>query len=308
MVSFKGRSLAGAGYVVLNVIRVMNIIALLGVMAASSVMLVRMFNTRTFFFFDACDNLIRVIIAGKENSDHRFISVLTDRGFLILTETPLFKSYFSRHWPLFSPASGFVMLGVAQILLGNGVLANLNKSNASQQSLGMAFWRLIIGSGIVIFVMGFVNILASYIFRDARMQLTARQVRSNGATASHKLEVDSSVGGSTPKSNRKSFTHRFSRFMPEKFQTNRDSLPSYKTETYMAQVQSPVPPVPAVPNQYSRNGDLRMPSEADYQHNEKMSQSPGAASSKYSINTRGEDMVSRPDIAHHPAMTGGYAR
>lgn len=67
MVSFRGRSLAGAGYVVLNVIRVMNIIALLAVMAASSVMLVRMFNTRTFFFFDACDNLIRVVIAGKPN-------------------------------------------------------------------------------------------------------------------------------------------------------------------------------------------------------------------------------------------------
>lgn len=198
------------------------------------------------------------------------------------------------------------MLGVAQILLGNGILANLNKSNASQQSLGMAFWRLIIGSGIVAFTMGFVNILASYIFRDAKMQLTARQVRSNGAVASHKLEVDSSIGGSTPKSNRKSFAQRFSKYMPEKFQPNRDSLPSYKTETYMPQVQSPVPPMPAMPNQYTRNGDLRMPSENDY--HEKVAQSPGAASSKYSINTRGEDRISRPDMAHHPAMTGGYAR
>lgn len=62
---FRSRSLAGAGYVVLNVIRAMNIIALLAVVAASSIMLVRMFNTRTFFFFDACENLIRVIISGR---------------------------------------------------------------------------------------------------------------------------------------------------------------------------------------------------------------------------------------------------
>ena len=61
---FKSRSLAGAGYVVLNIIRAMNIIALLAVVAASSIMLVRMFNTKSFFFFDACDNLIRVVIAG----------------------------------------------------------------------------------------------------------------------------------------------------------------------------------------------------------------------------------------------------
>ena len=61
---FKSRSLAGAGYVVLNIIRAMNVIALLAVVAASSIMLVRMFNTKSFFFFDACDNLIRVVIAG----------------------------------------------------------------------------------------------------------------------------------------------------------------------------------------------------------------------------------------------------
>lgn len=198
------------------------------------------------------------------------------------------------------------MLGVSQILLGNGVLANLNKSNASQQSLGMAFWRLIIGSGIIVFVMGFINILASYIFRDTTLQLTARQVRSNGAVAGHKLEVESSVG--TPKSNRKSFGQRFSKYIPGKLQPNRDSLPSYKAQTYMAQMQSPVPPVPTLsPSQYTASGNLRMPSEHDYTHEEKMSQSPGAASSKYSINTRGED-ISRPDLARHPAMTAGYAR
>ena len=203
------------------------------------------------------------------------------------------------------------MLGVAQILLGNGVLANLNKQNASQESLGMAFWRLIIASGIVIFVMGFVNILASFIFRDTAMSLTARQVRSNGATAGHKLEVESSYGSSTPKSDAKTFGKRMSQFIGNKLHPNRDSLPSYKAQTYMSQVASPVPPVPPMPvmspTQYTPSGNLRMPSENDYQVNEKYAQSPGAASSKYSINTRGEEPA-RPDLAHHPAMTGGYAR
>lgn len=196
------------------------------------------------------------------------------------------------------------MLGAAQILLGNSVLANLNKANASQEHLGMAFWRLIIGSGITIFVMGFINLLASYIFRDTTLNLTARQVRSNGAVAGHKLEVESSIG--TPKTNRKSFHQRISRvFKPN---ADRDSLPSYKAQTYMSQVQSPVPPVPTMtPTQYSANGNLRMPNEHDYRPDEKYAQSPGAASSKYSVNTRGDDLL-RPDLAHHPAMTAGYSR
>ena len=59
-----GKTLAGAGYVVLNIIRAMNIIALLTVIAASSVMLVKTFIVSKFFFFDACEHIIRVIMSG----------------------------------------------------------------------------------------------------------------------------------------------------------------------------------------------------------------------------------------------------
>lgn len=59
-----GKSLAGAGYVVLNVVRAMNIISFLAVIAASIIMLVRMFNTESFFFFEACENLVRATISG----------------------------------------------------------------------------------------------------------------------------------------------------------------------------------------------------------------------------------------------------
>lgn len=158
--------------------------------------------------------------------------------------------------------------------------------------------------------MGFVNILASYVFRDTTLNLTARQVRSNGAVASHKLEVESSVGSATPKQNRKSFHQRFSKYL--KPAANRDSLPSYKAQTYMAQVQSPVPPMPSLtPIQQHTSGNLRMPESSDYAQSprqdyrsEKCAQSPGAASSKYSD----DGMVARPNLAHHPAMTHGYAR
>jgi len=60
-----GRSLLGAGYVVLNVIRVMNIIAFLSIIAASSVMLVKTFVVSKFFFFDACEHVIRIIMGGR---------------------------------------------------------------------------------------------------------------------------------------------------------------------------------------------------------------------------------------------------
>jgi hypothetical protein len=79
---------------------------------------------------------------------------------LIFTEIPLFRSYLARNWPLFSRDSGFVMLGVTMILLGNAILGNLNKEATSQESLGLAFWRVVIASGIVVIVMGFVNLFS----------------------------------------------------------------------------------------------------------------------------------------------------
>lgn len=52
------------------------------------------------------------------------------------------------------------MLGSSMLLIGNSVLANLNKENASVDNLGLPFWRLVISSGIVVIVMGAVNIAA----------------------------------------------------------------------------------------------------------------------------------------------------
>jgi hypothetical protein len=111
--------------------------------------------------------------------------MLTLPVFLIVTELPLFKGYFARNWPLLSPSHGFVTLAIAMIVIGIQVMGNLNKSAGSQQALGLAFWRIVIASGILIFTLGWINLLASYIFRDRKEGITARMVRSHGAVAIH---------------------------------------------------------------------------------------------------------------------------
>ena len=117
--------------------------------------------------------------------------------FLTVSELPKIpKGYFARNWPLLSESHGFVTLALAMQVLGINMLGNLNKPATSQKSLGIAFWRIVIGSGIVIFVLGFINLIASYVFRDRNARVTARQVRSHGATASQ--HSPKSTGSRTP--------------------------------------------------------------------------------------------------------------
>jgi len=80
--------------------------------------------------------------------------------FLLVSELSLFRSYFARNWPLLSPTHGFVTLALAMLVLGINMLGNLNKAATSQKSLGMSFWRIVIASGIIIFILGFVNLIA----------------------------------------------------------------------------------------------------------------------------------------------------
>ena len=60
---FFKKSLAGPGYLVLNVIRVCNIISLLAVVAGSTVMLVKTFVVSKFFFFDGVSHVITAALA-----------------------------------------------------------------------------------------------------------------------------------------------------------------------------------------------------------------------------------------------------
>ena len=124
-------------------------------------MLVKTFVVSKFFFFDASEHVIRALISGMY-CPHNGGDIRADKplGCLILTELSVFKSFIFKNWPLFSPRASFVMLGVAMIFLGNSVLGNLNKQATSQNSIGLPFWRLVIGAGIVVFTMGFINLFA----------------------------------------------------------------------------------------------------------------------------------------------------
>ena len=59
------KSLAGPGYIILNGIRVSNVIGLLALIAASILMLVKTSVTSKFFFFDAVSHVLTAITASK---------------------------------------------------------------------------------------------------------------------------------------------------------------------------------------------------------------------------------------------------
>lgn len=59
------KSLAGPGYIILNGIRVANIVALLAVIAGSLVMLVKTSVASKFFFFDAVSHVLTAITGSK---------------------------------------------------------------------------------------------------------------------------------------------------------------------------------------------------------------------------------------------------
>ncbi|KAJ4365052.1 hypothetical protein N0V83_008668 [Neocucurbitaria cava] len=165
MALLSAEHLAGPGYIILNVLRGLNIIALASVVASSVVMLVKTFIVSKFFFFDACSHVITAIVG----------------LFLVVSECSLFRGFFARNWPLLSPSHGFVTLGCAMMVIGLNMLGNMNKEATSQQSLGLPFWRLLLASGILAIVIGSFNIVASFVFRDKSRNITARRVRSRGA-------------------------------------------------------------------------------------------------------------------------------
>jgi hypothetical protein len=79
--------------------------------------------------------------------------------FLIVSEIPwaYLQKYYTKNWPLLSNRSGFVSLGSSMILIGVSILGNLNKAATSEKSLGLTFWRIVISSGIIVTILGFVN-------------------------------------------------------------------------------------------------------------------------------------------------------
>ena len=192
------KSLAGPGYIILNGIRVANVIALLAVIAGSIVMLVKTSVASKFFFFDAVSHVLTAI-TGSKLAPRNCTRVFADSYIVFLTasELSLFQGYYARNWPLLSPAHGFVTLALLMVVLGINMLGNLNKPATSQESLGLTFWRIVIASGIVVFIMGWINLVASFVFRNRSDGITARQVRAHGAVATSMTPKAQSYASST---------------------------------------------------------------------------------------------------------------
>ncbi|KAL8832322.1 MAG: hypothetical protein Q9170_004934 [Blastenia crenularia] len=250
---FFKKPLAGPGYIILNIIRAMNITALLAVIIASFAMLVKTFIVSKFFFFDAVSHVVTA-----------FLSM-----FLILTETPLFRSYFSRNWPLLSLNASFLTLGILMIIVGVSILGNLNKEATSQASLGTSYWRIVIASGILTLILGVANIFASYIFRQKKLGVTARQVRAYGAVAAQKLPLPVSMSASPAMS-----VHRVD--------TKHRAMQLGRSDT-----------VPASAGM--RMNDPRRNISAPLNN---------VQPDQFVRFDEGCEQVGKPDLAHHPAMMG----
>ncbi|PWY93798.1 hypothetical protein BO94DRAFT_460233 [Aspergillus sclerotioniger CBS 115572] len=253
MASLK-ESLAGPGYVILNAIRVINIIVFLDIIAASVVVLVKISLLTNFFFFEAVSH---VATAG--------VSI-----FLIISELPVFRGYFDRNWPLLGQDSGFITLAIAMLILGVGVLGDLNTEATSQESLGMAFWRIVLSAGILAMIMSVVNAISSFIFADSDLGVSARHVRVYGAVAPQKVMTRSGSTGS-----QRSFQLGMKR---------EETLPTYSPQN-------------SIRRQMSMRQNTRFPLKISTPVNP--INLNDAASSKYSRDSAG---MTIPDLAHHPAM------
>lgn len=66
--TLSNKSLAGPGYVILNVLRAMNIVAMVAVIGASILMLIKTTINSNFFFFGAFTHVVVASVAGLRRS------------------------------------------------------------------------------------------------------------------------------------------------------------------------------------------------------------------------------------------------
>lgn len=64
------------------------------------------------------------------------------------------------------------MLGTSMLLVGNADLAYLNKNATSPENIGLWAWRLVLGAGIVVIIMGVVNIFTVSCFQQPPLLTT----------------------------------------------------------------------------------------------------------------------------------------
>lgn len=152
-------------YIVLNVIRALNVLSILACEIATGSLLVKTANfTITWFnIFDLAAKAF-IILFGI---------------FLLITELPkVLRGWMNRHWPAFGNSSGFLTLAICLTFLGSIVLSYLTKEDADEKHLGGDFYRMCQAAGFMSVIMAPINLIATLVLLDRRRGLSARQVRA----------------------------------------------------------------------------------------------------------------------------------
>lgn len=89
--TLSSKSLAGPGYIILNGVRVMNIIGFLAVIAASVVMLVKTSVSSKFFFFDAVTHVLTAVTSSKYWPDSIMMFDLANKAHSVLVGFRIFS-------------------------------------------------------------------------------------------------------------------------------------------------------------------------------------------------------------------------
>lgn len=170
MFNFKSSTgFQGSGYLVLNGLRVINIVVLAATAAACFLMMIFAKLPNAFQFF----------------TDINLLFIACVCGLLIWTELPFgrWKSWINETWPAFAPDKGFTWLGIAMFLMGCHTLGELSNEPYTKKTIGTSIWRVVAASCCLGIAFGTINVLASLLYTNG--EISARQVRSKGATSGH---------------------------------------------------------------------------------------------------------------------------
>ncbi|CEJ92506.1 hypothetical protein VHEMI08156 [[Torrubiella] hemipterigena] len=184
---FSKTALRGAGYWVLQALRVFTVISLLAAVASCWVLMIKVDKGRTFFVFE-CISLF-------------FTSVIAIA--LIVSEFPMvsfIRNYFRQAWPVLSESYGVGWLGAAMVVIGCNVLGSLNEPGFDPENLGSNFTSLVQAGGILCLIFGALNVLASLIWRDGKEKITSRDIRADGSLAKQRDVLPSSYSASAASS------------------------------------------------------------------------------------------------------------
>ena len=159
---------SGVNYIILNVVRVLNILSIIACMIASASLLVKTATLTDKIgwhnIFDLGEKVLIILFA----------------LWLLITELPLrfLDSIIARKWPLLGFDSGFFPLACCLLFLGFDVLSYLAKSETNAETIGADFYRMVQAAGFMALVMTIVNVIVSFVCKDRRRGLNARQVRA----------------------------------------------------------------------------------------------------------------------------------